>query len=208
MMPCVSGLGTRLALAFVLSAARPLLTSQPVGGGWFGGVGRILSAQRQLPLQIGDLFFGIRDLLIAFGYLTPEILQLSLQPLILPLQVFPTGLVGLPMALRRCPWLPCATSQSRTHPTYSKQFAAICPAPPLDPRDCRLGGRKSSTITFTILGSTSGDGPMPMIPFMERFPELGVRETRLPPPASRIFRMGNMDSWSCIAMSPAATAGG
>src|SRR5215471_1090151 len=132
MMPCVSGLGTRLALAFVLSAARPLLTSQPVGRGWFGGVGRILSAQRQLPLQIGDLFFGIRDLLIAFGYLTPEILQLSLQPLILPLQVFPTGLVGLPMALRRCPWLPCATRQSRTHPTYSKQFAAICPAPPLE----------------------------------------------------------------------------
>jgi hypothetical protein len=46
-----------------------------------------------LPLQVRDLLFGVCDFLIAFGYLTPELLKLSLQPLILPLQLFPTGLV-------------------------------------------------------------------------------------------------------------------
>ncbi|MGH9719115.1 MAG: hypothetical protein ACRD8O_02810, partial [Bryobacteraceae bacterium] len=34
-----------------------------------GGVGGILLPQRQLPLQIGDLFFGVRDLLLFLGQL-------------------------------------------------------------------------------------------------------------------------------------------
>jgi hypothetical protein len=82
-----------------------------------------------LTFQIRDLLFGVRDLLIAFGYLVPEILNLALQPLIFPLQLFATGLVGAPMVLRRCLWLSSAASRSRTHPPYSKQFAAICSAP-------------------------------------------------------------------------------
>src|SRR4029453_3952229 len=115
--------------------------SQSVGGRWLGGVRGVALTQRQLPLQVGDLFFGVRDLLCAFAYLTPEFLKLSLQPLIVPLQLLPTGLVGVPMALRRCCWLVCAASCFRTHPAYSKQFPAICPAPELlflrCRRDCR-----------------------------------------------------------------------
>src|ERR1019366_9485459 len=46
--------------------------------------------------------------LFRFGYFTAEILKLSQQPLILPMQLFTAGLVGAPMAIRRCPRLPCA----------------------------------------------------------------------------------------------------
>src|SRR5713226_3487972 len=126
MMPGVSGLGARLPFALVLAAAWPLLAGQSVRRRWFRGVGRVLFPSRQLPLQIGNLLFGIRDLLIAFGYFTAACFVLSLQPLIFPLQLFPTGLLGGP--LRCCPWLPCAASRSRTHPPYSKRFGAICPA--------------------------------------------------------------------------------
>ena len=76
MMPHVSRLGTRLALAFVLSAARPLLASQSVGGRRFGGVGRILSAQRQLPLQIDDLLLSVGDLLCGVAELLCGIAEL------------------------------------------------------------------------------------------------------------------------------------
>ena len=81
-----------------------------------------------MTCQICDLLFGIRDLLIAFGYLTPEILNLSLQSLILTLQLFTFGLVGVPMTIRRCLWLPGSASRSRTHPPYVKRFRLICPA--------------------------------------------------------------------------------
>jgi hypothetical protein len=38
--------------------------------------------------------------LFRFGYFTAEILKLSQQPLILPMQLFTAGLVGAPMAIR------------------------------------------------------------------------------------------------------------
>jgi hypothetical protein len=87
-----------------------------------------------LPLQIRDLLFGIRDLLLAldnlffaFGYFTTEFLNLSQQPFIFPLQLFTAGLLGMPMAIRRCSLSPCASSVSRTHPPYVKRFGWICP---------------------------------------------------------------------------------
>src|ERR1017187_7000484 len=61
------------------------------------------------------------------GYFTAEILKLSQQPLILPMQLFTAGLVGAPMAIRRCPRLPCAAIRFRTHPPYRKRFGEICP---------------------------------------------------------------------------------
>src|ERR1022692_4074718 len=155
MMPRMSGLGTRLALALVLSAARSLLSGQSVGGRWLGGVGRVLLPSSQLPLQIGDLLFGVRDLLIgvrdlfigvrdlfigiryllfvfgnltfAFRHFTAEFFVLAQQPLILPIQLFTAELVGVPMAIRHYLWLPCPASRSRTHPPYGNRSRAICP---------------------------------------------------------------------------------
>src|ERR1035437_9814117 len=134
MMPRMSGLGTRLALALVLSAARSLLSGQSVGGRWLGGVGRVLLPSSQLPLQIGDLLFGVRDLLFVFGNLTfafrhftAEFFVLAQQPLILPIQLFTAELVGVPIAIRHYLWLPCPASRSRTHPPYGNRSRAICP---------------------------------------------------------------------------------
>ena len=136
MMPHVSGLSTRFALAVALSAARSLLTSQPVGGRWLGGIGRILFTQRQLPLQIRDLLLCIRDLLFsvaellfAFGQLVAKILDLLLLPLDLPVQFLAAGLLGVPIGIRRgvLSSLPAA-SPCRTHPPYVKRFGSICPA--------------------------------------------------------------------------------
>src|ERR1039457_2490324 len=141
MMPRMSGLGIRLALDLVLSAARSLLSGQSVGGRWLGGVGRVLLPSSQLLLQIGDLLFGVRDLLFgvrvllfvsgnlpfAFRHFTAEFFVLAQQPLILPIQLFTAELVGVSMAIRHSLWLPCPASRSRTHPPYGNRFRAICP---------------------------------------------------------------------------------
>ncbi|HTC79520.1 MAG TPA: hypothetical protein VK657_12970 [Terriglobales bacterium] len=68
-----------------------------------------------MTLQIRDLLFRVRDLLIAFGYLPPEILNFSLQPLIVALQLFTSGLIGVTMTIRCCLWLSGSASRSRTH---------------------------------------------------------------------------------------------
>lgn len=50
---------------------------------------------------------------------------------------------------------------------------------------------------------------MPMTPFVERFPEVGARETRSVTVTHRQdLPRENMASWSYIAMSPAVTANG
>src|SRR5437762_13616175 len=96
MMPRVSGLAARFAPALALSATRPLVAGESVGGRWFRGIGRILFPQTQLPLQISDLLFRVSDLLFrvgdlfgavddlsfALGYLTVEFVVLALEPLI------------------------------------------------------------------------------------------------------------------------------
>jgi hypothetical protein len=127
MVPRVSGLGARVPLTLVPAAAWSRRTSQPVRGRGFGGVGGVPLAQRHLPLQIGDLLFGVGDLLLTLGDLAAEVLVLSLQPLIFTLQLFSAGLVGVAMATHHCPWLPCAVSRCRTHPTYANRFGGICP---------------------------------------------------------------------------------
>src|ERR1019366_6294602 len=141
MMPRMSGLGTRLALALVLSAARSLLSGQSVGGRGLGGVGGVLLPSSQLPLQIRDLFFGVRDLFLgvrdllfvfgnlpfAFRHFTAEFFVLAQQPLILPIQLFTAEVVGGPRAFRHYLWLPCPASRSRTHPPYGNRSRAICP---------------------------------------------------------------------------------
>src|SRR5580658_5299658 len=64
MMAHVSGLAARLAPALALSATRPRVACQSVGGRWFRGIGRILLPQPQLSLQIGDLLVRVGDLLL------------------------------------------------------------------------------------------------------------------------------------------------
>src|SRR5262245_47846881 len=128
MMPWVSELAAGSPLALVLSAAQPLLAGQSVGGGWFGRVRGVAPAQRQLPLQIRDLLFGVRDLLFTLGDFTPEFLILSQQTLYFTMQLFTAGLIGVSTATRRCAALPCAASRCRTHPPYVRRFDAICPA--------------------------------------------------------------------------------
>ena len=125
-LPRVTGLATGLSPALVRAATRPPPAGQPIGGRRLGGVRRVALAQRRLPLPI-------RDLVVAFGCFAAEILNLAPQPLNLPLAFLPTGLMGVPMAQRRCLWLPSAPSRSRTHPPYVKPFRAICPAKPTMP---------------------------------------------------------------------------
>ena len=90
---------------------------------------------RDLLFGVCDLLFGVYDLLVALGklpfaldHLAPQILNLSLQPLVFPPQLFPAGLIGVPMTICRCPSWPCAACHSRTHPLYVKRFRSICPA--------------------------------------------------------------------------------
>ena len=68
-MTGVPGLGARLTPALALSATRPLLPGQAIGGRRLGGVGRVLFAQSQLPFQIGNLFLGVGDLFFLLGQL-------------------------------------------------------------------------------------------------------------------------------------------
>ncbi|MBZ5729076.1 MAG: hypothetical protein LAP87_30440, partial [Acidobacteriia bacterium] len=60
--------------------------------------------------------FALGNLPVPFRYLAAEILKLSQQPLIFPMQLFAAGLVGAPMAIRCCSLLPRAANCSRTHP--------------------------------------------------------------------------------------------
>src|ERR1019366_9461321 len=116
-------------------AAGSCLPRQSVRRRWLRGVGGILLSPRQLPLQIRDPLLGVSDLLIALGYLTPEILKLSQQPLIFMLQLLAAGLVGAPRAIRRCALLLCPPSRSRTHPPYVKRFCEVCPGKSPDVRE-------------------------------------------------------------------------
>jgi hypothetical protein len=148
MMPSVSGLAPRFALAPAFSAARSLLSGQSVGGRGLGGVGGVLFPPRQLPLQIRDLLFRVRDLLFAFGnlpfalrnlpfalrnlpvafsYPTAKLFVLSQQPRILPMQLFPVELIGAPMAVPFHLGLPGPADRSRTHLFHSKRFGEDCP---------------------------------------------------------------------------------
>lgn len=92
---------TRLAACFPVAllspAAFPLLSRQTIGGRRLGGSGRVLLFHRQLPFQIGDLFFGIGEPLFCFGdsfglscallaELLPQQFHLLAQPLIFPMQ--------------------------------------------------------------------------------------------------------------------------
>ena len=58
----VSGLPARPSPALLPAASLSLLPGQPVGGGWLGGVGGVLPARRQLPLQIGNLLLLLSQL--------------------------------------------------------------------------------------------------------------------------------------------------
>jgi hypothetical protein len=127
MRSAMAGLSTHLPPALLAPAPLSRFACQSIGGRRFGGIRGVLLAQRQLPLQVGDLLFGVGDLLIPFGYLTAEFFKLSLQPLIFTLQLPTAGLGGVPRAIRRCRLLRSAASRSRTHPPYGKRFGEICP---------------------------------------------------------------------------------
>jgi hypothetical protein len=91
MVPRMPGLAARfaflfvLALALVLPSTQSLFPCQTVRGRRLGGVGGVSLPQCQLTLQVHDLLFGIRELLIAFGYFASEVLNLSPQPIIFAL---------------------------------------------------------------------------------------------------------------------------
>jgi hypothetical protein len=79
-------------------------------------------AQRQWPLQIGNLFFSLSDLLsllgdlpIPFDYLLTELLDLTLLPLHLPLQFFPSGRTRVRLPTGYC-LLACAPGRL-SHPS-------------------------------------------------------------------------------------------
>ena len=82
-----------------------------------------------MPLQVSDLLLLLGDLPLPFGYLLTELLNLTLLPLELALQFFPTGRVRVPMPTRRGLFVAGAPSGSRIHPPYVKRFGEICPAP-------------------------------------------------------------------------------
>ena len=88
----------------------------------------LLLGVRDLLFPLGNLLFPLGNLAFAFVYFTPEILHLSLQPPILPLQLFPTGLVRVPMTIRRRLSSQGAASRSPIHPPYIKRFRSKCPA--------------------------------------------------------------------------------
>jgi hypothetical protein len=79
-----------------------------------------------LPFQIGDLLFGLGDLLIPFGYPLTQFLNLTLLTLDFALQFFPTWRLRLRMPAGRYQ-VACAPSGFRIHPPYVKRFCTICP---------------------------------------------------------------------------------
>ena len=64
MRSAMAGLSTRLPPALLPPAPLAPLACQSIGGRWLGRVRGVLFAQRQLPLQVGNLLLGIRDLLL------------------------------------------------------------------------------------------------------------------------------------------------
>jgi hypothetical protein len=135
MMSGVTGLASGLPFALVLAATRSLLAGQSVRRRWFGGIRGVPLAQGQLPLQIRNLLLGIRNLLLAFGdlllalgYFAAQFFVFSLEPFVLPPKLFPAGLSGVPLGIRRCPFWSRAARPCRTHPPYVKRFGEICPA--------------------------------------------------------------------------------
>src|SRR5712691_11767710 len=81
-------LAARLPPAFQAATSFPLSAREAVGGRRLRCRRRVLLSQGQLPFQVSDLFFRLRDLLrlfgdlsIAFGQFTAKPLNLVLQPL-------------------------------------------------------------------------------------------------------------------------------
>jgi hypothetical protein len=92
-----------------------------------GGNARGTQAGRVTPwfLVVSLLLLG--DLLIPLGYLLAEFLNLTLLPLDLPLQFFPTWRMRLRMPTRRWLLMAASPSGSPIHPPYVKRFGEICP---------------------------------------------------------------------------------
>jgi hypothetical protein len=109
-------------------AAAALCSRQAIGGRGLGRISGISLAGSQLPFQIGDLLRGVGDLLIPFRYLLTEFINLTLLPLDLPLQIFPTWRRCVRMTTRPCLLAVCAPSGSRIHQPYVKLFRDDCPA--------------------------------------------------------------------------------
>ena len=62
----VTRLAAYLALAFLSPAPLSRCARQSIGGRRFGRRGGVLTVQRQLPFQIGDLLSGVGDFLLGF----------------------------------------------------------------------------------------------------------------------------------------------
>src|SRR5712692_850460 len=89
----MAGLPARLPSALLAPAPLARLASQSIGGWRLGGVGGVLFAPRQLPLQIRDLLLGVRDLLLGvgdlllfLGDLPAQLLHCAAQTLVLAAQ--------------------------------------------------------------------------------------------------------------------------
>ena len=119
--------GLRTHLPPTLLAPTPLarFPGQSIGGRWFRGVGGVPLVQRQLPLQIRDLLLLLGNLLLLIGDPLTQLLQLTLLPLELALELLLAGWLPGRRAIRPSRFVAAA---SCIHPAYGKPFAKICPA--------------------------------------------------------------------------------
>ena len=98
------------------TAPEPLSAGKAVGRGRFRCGRRVLLPQRELPLQIGDPFLGVRDLLFGILQLPFTFGQFATKPFVLPLQ----SVVGVRTPVR---------SFARQHATDGTPIRSICTAP-------------------------------------------------------------------------------
>ena len=82
----MTGLPTRLPLAFLPPSSLSRFAGQSIGGRWLGGIRGVPFAQRELTLQILNLLFGIRDLFL--GVRDLSLLLSDLLRLLLNLSLF------------------------------------------------------------------------------------------------------------------------
>jgi hypothetical protein len=83
------------------------------------GIEHLLFRVGDLLLGVGDSLLAVGDSLIPFDYLLAELLNLTLLPLNLPLQFFPTGRMGVRLPTRGYLLVVCALSGSGIHPQSS-----------------------------------------------------------------------------------------
>ena len=115
-MPAMPRLGATPASTLFPAAPEPLSAGEAVRRGRLRCGRRVLLPQRELPLQIGDPFLGVRNLPFGILQLSFTFGQFATKPFVLPLQ----SLVGVPTPVR---------SFSPQHATDGTPIRSTCTAP-------------------------------------------------------------------------------